>query len=89
MSRADEGRTMKYLNARVRAAYAECRKLATRHYENFPVASWLVPPDKRDALAVIYAFARCADDSADEPDIQDRLAALGRWRSNLDRCLAG
>jgi squalene synthase HpnC len=80
---------MKYLNPRVRAAYAECRKLATRHYENFPVASWLVPSDKRDALAVIYAFARCADDFADEPDIQDRLAALGRWRSNLDRCLAG
>jgi squalene synthase HpnC len=80
---------MKYLNPRVRAAYAECRKLATRHYENFPVASWLVPSDKRDALAVIYAFARCADDFADEPDIQDRLAALRRWRSNLDRCFAG
>jgi hydroxysqualene synthase len=80
---------MKYLSSRVRAAYAECRRLATRHYENFPVASWLVPPDKRDALAVIYAFARCADDFADEPDIEDRLAALSGWRSHLDRCFAG
>jgi len=80
---------MKYLNRRVRAAYAECRNLATRHYENFPVASWLVPSDKRDALAVIYAFARCADDFADEPGIEGRLAALAEWRSNLDRCFAG
>ena len=80
---------MKYLNRRVRAAYAECRNLATRHYENFPVASWLVPSDKRDALAVIYAFARCADDFADEPGIEGRLAALAEWRSNLERCFAG
>jgi hydroxysqualene synthase len=80
---------MKYLNRRVRAAYAACRNLATRHYENFPVASWLVPADKRDALAVIYAFARCADDFADEPGIEGRLASLSEWRSNLDRCFAG
>jgi hydroxysqualene synthase len=80
---------MKYLSLRVRAAYAECRKLARRHYENFPVASWLVPSEKRDALAVIYAFARCADDFADEPGIQGRFAALAGWRSNLDRCFAG
>jgi phytoene synthase len=51
----------------VRNAYAECRRLAQRHYENFPVASYLVPRDKRDALAAIYAFARHADDLADEP----------------------
>lgn len=48
-------------------AYTECRRLARRHYENFPVASYLVPREKRDALAAIYAFARSADDFADEP----------------------
>lgn len=78
---------MKYSNSRIRAAYAECRRLATSHYENFPVASWLVPHDKRDALAVVYTFARCADDFADEPGVQGRLAALADWRCRLDRCL--
>jgi len=58
---------MRNSDQEIRTAYAECRKLARRHYENFPVASRLVPPDKRDALAAIYAFARGADDFADEP----------------------
>src|SRR5580658_5417545 len=47
---------------KLREAYAECRRLASRHYENFPTASYLVPRDKRDALAAVYAFARYADD---------------------------
>jgi squalene synthase HpnC len=80
---------MRYSEPKTRAAYAECRRLATHHYENFPVASWLVPPDKRDALGVIYAFARCADDFADEPGIPGRLAALAEWRSKLDGCFGG
>ncbi len=72
-----------------RAAYAVCRRLARRHYENFPVASRLVPPDKRDVLAAIYAFARGADDFADEPDQGDpeaRLGSLDSWRRQLDEC---
>jgi len=77
------------LDPRTHTAYAECRRLAARHYENFPVASRLVPSDKRDALAVIYAFARCADDFADEPGVAGRLAALADWRSRLDACFAG
>src|SRR5207245_6163515 len=80
---------MRYSEPKTRAAYAECRRLATHHYENFPVASWLVPPDKRDALAVIYAFARRADDFADDPGISGRLAALAEWRSKLDGCFGG
>lgn len=74
-----------------RAAYAECRRLARRHYENFPVASYLVPPAKRDALAAIYAFARYADDVADEPGVPSqelRLEALAEWRRKLDDCNA-
>jgi squalene synthase HpnC len=74
---------------RIRAAYVECRRLARRHYENFPVASRLVPRDKRDALAAIYAFARYADDLADEPGIEGRLEKLAAWRELLRQCFSG
>ena len=77
---------MKSLNPGLRAAYAECQRLARRHYENFPVASLLVPRDKRDALAAIYAFARAADDFADEPGVEGRLELLGDWRRRLYEC---
>lgn len=77
-------------------AYAECRRLARKHYENFPVASYLVPLDKRDALAAVYAFARCADDFADEFSPGDesarrepRMALLAGWRQRLNDCFAG
>lgn len=73
----------------IRAAYAECRRLARQHYENFPVASYLVPRDKRDALAAIYGFARRADDFADEPGQEGRLEALAEWRAKLRECYAG
>lgn len=75
--------------ATVRAAYAECRRLARRHYENFPVASYLVPRDQRDALAAIYAFARYADDVADEPGVEQRLERLAEWRAGLRDCYDG
>lgn len=73
----------------IRAAYAECQRLARRHYENFPTASFLVPRDKRDALAAIYAFARHADDLADEPGIEGRLEQLAEWRQKLQECYKG
>jgi squalene synthase HpnC len=86
---------MKYDPA-IAAAYAECGRLARKHYENFPVASYLVPRDKRDALAAIYAFARCADDFADEYVLgedsarrEPRLAKLEDWRQRLNQCYAG
>ncbi len=78
----------------LRRAYAECRRLARWHYENFPVASLLVPRQKRDALAAIYAFARSADDFADEPAgvraiHEAPLQALAAWRKKLADCYAG
>ena len=73
---------MRYTDERTRAAYVECRRLARRHYENFPVASRLVPRAKRDALAAIYAFARYADDLADEPGVEDRLEKIAAWREH-------
>jgi squalene synthase HpnC len=55
------------------------------HYENFPVASWLCPPRLRPPIAAIYAFARTADDIADEGDAPaaERLAALHAYRADL------
>lgn len=80
---------MRNSDSTIPAAYAECRRLARRHYENFPVASYLVPRDKRDALAAIYAFARYADNVADEPGVEGRLEALAEWRGKLRDCYAG
>ncbi len=48
------------------AAYADCERMARDHYENFPVASWLLPRAMRPHVAALYAFARTADDFADE-----------------------
>ena len=47
-------------------AYAACERLAQSHYENFPVASRLLPATMRPHVAAVYAFARTADDIADE-----------------------
>jgi squalene synthase HpnC len=57
------------------------------HYENFPVASWVLPPRFRVPVQLIYAFARAADDFADEGDVADavRLSRLGEFTQELDR----
>lgn len=67
-------------------AYAYCEQMARSHYENFPVASRLLPARLRRPIAVIYAFARSADDFADEGDLPaaQRLARLDAYRSELD-----
>jgi len=61
------------------------------HYENFPVASWLCPPQLRAPIVAIYRFARTADDIADEgdaaPDV--RLADLAAFRADLLAIAAG
>lgn len=49
----------------IQTAYAKCQALASSHYENFPVAR-MVPKHLRRHVAAIYAFARTADDIADE-----------------------
>jgi len=61
------------------------------HYENFPVASLLVPRPLRPAIVAIYGFARMADDFADEGDLApvDRLAALEDCGRALDMIAAG
>ena len=61
------------------------------HYENFPVASWLCPPQLRAPVAAIYGFARTADDLADEgaAAASQRLADLAAYRADLEACFAG
>ena len=65
--------------------------MPVEHYENFPVASVLLPARLRAPIEAIYAFARGADDIADEGDASDaeRLQALAHYRHALDRIEAG
>src|SRR3954470_20816850 len=62
-----------------------------RHYENFPVASVLLPARMRPHVAALYAFARSADDFADEGSMPDgeRLNLLEGWRGRLHRAASG
>jgi len=72
------------------AAYASCEHDASTHYENFPVASLLLPRRMRPHVAAVYAFARAADDFADEgersPDERHRL--LDGWSRRLHHAAA-
>ena len=67
-------------------AYAECLQMAQSHYENFPVASRLLPKHLRQPISVIYAFARRADDFADEGSLtnEERLSALDDFSDKLE-----
>ena len=60
--------------------------MSVGHYENFPVASLLLPREMREPVGVLYRFARKADDFADEGDApaQARLASLQAFRDELD-----
>lgn len=72
------------------AARRYCAALATRHYENFPVVTAPFSRTQREALAAIYAFARIADDFADEPAFEGlREQFLDGWENELQRCFAG
>lgn len=77
--------------ADVDAAYAHCAALVRGHYENFPVASRLLPRGLRRPVSAIYAFARGADDFADEGELapDERLARLDDWARMLDAAAAG
>jgi squalene synthase HpnC len=72
-------------------AYDHCLRLAASHYENFPVASVLLPRRLRRPVAVIYAFARTADDIADEgdADTEARLRALDEYEKQLTQLESG
>jgi squalene synthase HpnC len=72
------------------AAEAFCRDVARKHYENFTVATRLVPPRLRQHLANVYAFARWSDDLVDEAaDPAESARELAAWRHALEDCFAG
>ena len=66
-------------------AYRYCEDIARRHYENFPVGSLVLPRSKRPHLHAVYAFARAADDFADEPGRTpaERIELLNQWDQQL------
>jgi squalene synthase HpnC len=84
----------------IQEAYARCTKLATEHYENFPVGR-LVPAQVRPHIHAVYAFARVADDLADEgfsnafPEHkgqhelsrEERVVKLDEFEQQLTHCL--
>jgi squalene synthase HpnC len=66
------------------------RKLATTHYENFHVVSFLLPKHLHQDFYNVYAYCRSADDLADEiSDTAESLKQLNWWRAELDRMYAG
>jgi squalene synthase HpnC len=70
-------------------AFAHCEARVRSHYENFPVGLW-VPKAKRPYVHAIYAFARAADDFADEPAYEGmRLEKLDQWEQRLHGAYAG
>ena len=72
------------------AAQGYTRWLATHHYENFNVASWLLPKELHQHFYNLYAYCRWADDLGDEIPTRERaLELLDWWESELDKCYAG
>ena len=67
------------------AVIVESLNLANAHYENFPVASVILPKHLREPIGLIYRFARQADDFADEGDltVDERLNLLNSFREEL------
>lgn len=69
---------------------AYCRQLAQTHYENFVVASRLLPRSLRQHFANVYAYCRWSDDLADEiGNHEESLALLDWWEGQLTACFAG
>lgn len=74
----------------VESADAYCRLLATRHYENFAVASKIVPGRIRRDLMRFYGFCRTTDDLGDESGTREEaLRRLERWRDETQAFFAG
>lgn len=72
------------------ACYRYCEAMARARHHNFPVASRFVPSHLRKHIWAVYAFARAADDYADEPQFEDRRALeLDRWEQKLEDCFHG
>lgn len=74
----------------IESAFAYCEEIARGHQENFPVASRFLPTNLRRHIWAIYAFARSADDFADEAKWEgQRKEALDYWESQLEQACFG
>jgi squalene synthase HpnC len=72
------------------ACYRYCEAMARARHHNFPVASRFVPSHLRKHIWAVYAFARGADDFADEPQFEGRRSLeLDRWEQRLEECFHG
>ena len=71
--------------------YSQALNFARAHYENFPIVSILIPKDLRKHIAIVYWFARTADDIADEGNASEesRLEKMNEFESNIKRSLDG
>src|SRR5262245_1005172 len=78
------------LKMKIEEAYQFCERMAKSHYENFPVGSLMIPKEKRPYVWSIYAFARTADDFADEnyPSRKD-FSDDATWREAIRNGEAG
>ena len=65
--------------------YKQALKLARAHYENFPVVSFFLPKEIRKDIAIIYWFARTADDFADEGTggVRERISLLDFFETGV------
>ncbi len=72
----------------LKKCYKEAENLAARHYENFPVISYFLPKKFRSHVAVIYQFARTADDFADEGKLtaEERIHLLDEFENDFKNC---
>ena len=70
-------------------AQAYCRRLAHGHYENFTVASWLLPRRLQPHFHAVYAYCRWADNLADETRREESAELLDWWQAELDACYRG
>src|SRR5882672_4627846 len=96
MSRAFTAKLARYGPTRLLPALSRseaqsyCSRLARTHYENFTVASFLLPRHLLRHFHNIYAYCRWADDLADESGGGEQaLALLAWWRAELLRCYDG
>jgi hydroxysqualene synthase len=71
-------------------SFRRCKLIARKHYENFPVGSFLIPKHLQHYVFSLYAFARTADDFADEPGYSDaeRLVYLNEWEELFRKSLS-
>ena len=67
-----------------------CVRLATSHYENFPVVTWFLPKHLHQHFYNVYAYCRISDDLGDEVgDKQQSLLLLDQWKAELAQCYSG